>query len=248
MSRPCSPCPAPPPRQDVCRYDLFNVRLRLAVFEGADAASRYRLVSLASSSTAAASGGDGPKRGVYRGPAVQLLQPGGITTVAGAGASGRVGGRRASCLHAAAPALGTWQTMPTCCSRPPAAGSPLYALAVLEVPGMPEGRPMLLLGDAGGCAGPSGIRGVGGAVGCPVWGPAEHVLAKEPFSLPHIPPTPNHAVFIRTAHQPEREIAALVAAADGSTAFLLLPRRFWALPDVAPLVRGGKRPRGLGWA
>lgn len=44
------------------------------------------------------------------------------------------------------------------------------------------------------------------------------------------------AVFLRTAHQPEREIAALVAATDGSTAFLLPPRGFWALPDVAPLV------------
>lgn len=45
------------------------------------------------------------------------------------------------------------------------------------------------------------------------------------------------AVFLRTAHQPEREITALVAATDGSTAFLLMPRTFWLAPDVAPLVR-----------
>ena len=45
-------------------------------------------------------------------------------------------------------------------------------------------------------------------------------------------------MYLRTAHQPEREIVALVAATDGSTAFLLLPSEFWALPDVAPLVRG----------
>lgn len=44
-------------------------------------------------------------------------------------------------------------------------------------------------------------------------------------------------MYLRTAHQPEREIAALLAATDGSTAFLLLPAEFWALPDVAPLVR-----------
>lgn len=29
------------------------------------------------------------------------------------------------------------------------AGTVLYALAVLDVPGMPEGRPALLLGDSG---------------------------------------------------------------------------------------------------
>lgn len=45
---------------------------------------------------------------------------------------------------------------------------------------------------------------------------------------------------MRTAHQPDREIAALVAATDGSTVFLLLPPAFWALPDVAPLVRWGQ--------
>lgn len=33
--------------------------------------------------------------------------------------------------------------------KPLAAGTSLYALAVLDVPGMPEGRPALLLGDAG---------------------------------------------------------------------------------------------------
>ena len=43
-------------------------------------------------------------------------------------------------------------------------------------------------------------------------------------------------MYIRTAHQPEREIVALVAATDGSTAFLLMPSDFWEQPDVAPLV------------
>lgn len=34
-------------------------------------------------------------------------------------------------------------------SRCTIAGAVLYALAVLDVPGMPEGRPALLLGDSG---------------------------------------------------------------------------------------------------
>ena len=45
------------------------------------------------------------------------------------------------------------------------------------------------------------------------------------------------AVYLRTAHQLEREVACLVAATDGSTCFLLMPKPFWKLPDVAPLVR-----------
>ncbi|KAI7838701.1 hypothetical protein COHA_007499 [Chlorella ohadii] len=134
--------------QDVTRFDQFNVRLRLAVLDSRTA-TRCRLLSLAPSSA----GGERqqPSSITYRGPAVALLQPGGIGP----------------------------------------AGTITYALAVLDVPGMPEGRPALLLGDT---------------------------------------------VFIRTAHQPEREIAALVAATDGSTAFLLLPAEFWKEPDVAPLV------------
>lgn len=62
-----------------CSYDQFNVRLRLAVFDSG-IATRYRLVSLAPIAT----GGEGQQRpgsppgGVYRGPTVQLLQPGGI--------------------------------------------------------------------------------------------------------------------------------------------------------------------------
>lgn len=60
------------------------------------------------------------------------------------------------------------------------------------MPGLPEGRPALLIGDA---------------------------------------------VHLRTAHQREREVVALVAATEGSSCFLLLPELFWALPDVAPLVR-----------
>lgn len=52
------------------------------------------------------------------------------------------------------------------------------------------------------------------------------------------------AVYLRTAHYPQREIACLVAATEGSTCFLLLPAAFWALPDVAPLVGGGMHGRG----
>lgn len=63
---------------------------------------------------------------------------------------------------------------------------------MLDVPGLPEGRPGLLTGDA---------------------------------------------VYLRTAHQPQREIVALVAATEGSSCFLLMPLQFWQLCDVAPLVR-----------
>lgn len=140
---PCSPC----------RFDLFNVRLRLALFQGSP--TRYSLLSLAPTSTSGSGGSDRQRHsGVHRGPAVEYLQPGGVPG-----------------------------------SHP---GSPLYALAVVDVPGLPEGRPALLLGGA---------------------------------------------VYLRTAHQPDREIAALVAATDASTAFLLMPPDFWLLPDVAPLVR-----------
>lgn len=82
--------------QDVTRFDLFNVRLRLAVFDGADASTRYRLVSLAPGASAAA--GAGQQRGVYRGPAVQLLQPGGIATTSGAGTCGDSGGQESGGL------------------------------------------------------------------------------------------------------------------------------------------------------
>ncbi|PRW57862.1 helicase MOV-10 [Chlorella sorokiniana] len=137
--------------QDVTRFDQFNVRLRLALFDSWTA-NRCRLVSLAPSP----GGGERQQQQssssiMYRGPTVGLLQPGGVASP----------------------------------------GTSLYALAVLDVPGMPEGRPALLLGDA---------------------------------------------VYIRTAHQPAREIVALVAATDGSTAFLLLPAEFWEQPDVAPLI------------
>jgi hypothetical protein len=48
---------------------------------------------------------------------------------------------------------------------------------------------------------------------------------------------PLPAVYLRSAHQLDREICCLVAATEGSTCFLLLPATFWVLPDVAPLVR-----------
>jgi hypothetical protein len=48
---------------------------------------------------------------------------------------------------------------------------------------------------------------------------------------------PLPAVYLRSAHQLDREICCLVAATEGSTCFLLLPTTFWVLPDVAPLVR-----------
>lgn len=63
------------------RYDQFNVRLRLAVFEGA-ASARYRLVSLAHSSSSGAGAEPPRSTGVYRGPRIEHLQPGGITRAA----------------------------------------------------------------------------------------------------------------------------------------------------------------------
>jgi hypothetical protein len=63
---------------DICRYDAWNVRLRLAVFVGGTSGSttRYRLLSLAPPSH----GADAYRAagGVYRGPAPELLQPGGV--------------------------------------------------------------------------------------------------------------------------------------------------------------------------
>ena len=63
------------------RYDLFNVRLRLAVFAGST--KRYSLVSLAHSSSAGSEAGGPPAEqqrqgGLYRGPALELLQPEGV--------------------------------------------------------------------------------------------------------------------------------------------------------------------------
>lgn len=64
--------------QDICRYDAWNARLRLAVFEGgvSGGTTRYRLASLAPRSA----GADAYRSagGVYRGPALELLQPGGV--------------------------------------------------------------------------------------------------------------------------------------------------------------------------
>lgn len=88
---PQSPAVPPPPHPSLThpsRFDQFNIRLRLAVFEGST--TRYRLLSLApgpgsSGSTTA----EGQRLGVYRGPALQLLQPGGVASqAAGAALSG----------------------------------------------------------------------------------------------------------------------------------------------------------------
>ncbi|EFN55641.1 hypothetical protein CHLNCDRAFT_133825 [Chlorella variabilis] len=138
--------------QDICRCDMWHVRLRLAVFSGST--NRYHMVSLAPTGASGAAVEPKPDQrrpsSLYRGPSLELLQPGGVR-----GAHSE------------------------------------YVLGVLDVPGLPEGRPSLHLNDT---------------------------------------------VYLRTAHYPQREIACLVAATEGSTCFLLLPAAFWALPDVAPLV------------
>lgn len=59
---------------------MFNVRLRLAVFAGST--KRYSLVSLEHSFSSGSEGGGPPAEqqrqgGLYRGPALELLQPGG---------------------------------------------------------------------------------------------------------------------------------------------------------------------------
>lgn len=144
--------------------------------------------------------------------------------------------------------------LPPCSLAP--ADTNLYALGVLDVPGMPEGRPALLQGDVGGCPFPAAALCFGRFPRMELaWAcchPAtpgslqaccsKHAAALR-SSLCSSPPRPASrpaptAAYLRTAHQPEREIAALVAATDGSTAFLLMPPEFWDASDVAPLVRG----------
>ncbi|KAL4423314.1 hypothetical protein ABPG77_006109 [Micractinium sp. CCAP 211/92] len=151
--------------QDICSFDMWNVRLRLAAFSSASN-TRYRLVSFGPQPTGSAGEEQQRQRAgrLYKGPAVNLLQPGGI-----GGAAGRDG--------------------------------LVYALGVLEVPGLPEGRPTLLMGDT---------------------------------------------VHLRLAQLPQREVPTLVAATDGSTAFLLLAPGFWIMPEVQPLLPQLARAQHLG--
>lgn len=72
------------------------------------------------------------------------------------------------------------------------------------------------------------------AAGC--WQPATllHLLP----GVPQPKPAPTRpAVHLRLAQLPQREVPTLVAATDGSTAFLLLAPGFWTMPEVQPLVR-----------
>ena len=68
------PPPPPPPPS----FDMWNVRLRLAVFTYST--TSYRLLSLAGGGGGEAGG---KARGVYRGPSLELLQPGGATHAGG---------------------------------------------------------------------------------------------------------------------------------------------------------------------
>lgn len=68
--------------RDICRYDAWHVRLRLAVFAGST--SRYHLLSLTPHGTGSGTADQRRGTSVYRGPAVELLQPGGVAGV-GAG-------------------------------------------------------------------------------------------------------------------------------------------------------------------
>lgn len=85
MCLPASHLPRSTPCALPCRYDQLNVRLRLAIFNS-PASARFRLVSLAPTSPAG-SAGEAP-RGVYRGPALEPLQPGGMWQAPGGEAAG----------------------------------------------------------------------------------------------------------------------------------------------------------------
>ena len=92
------------------RCDMWHVRLRLAVFSGST--NRYHMVSLAPTGASGAAVEPKPDQrrpsSLYRGPSLELLQPGGVR-----GAHSE------------------------------------YVLGVLDVPGLPEGRPSLHLNDTG---------------------------------------------------------------------------------------------------
>ena len=152
---------------------MWSVRLRLAAFRNK---GRYTLVGLAPpvSPTTDPDAADLPS-GVYRGPAVDLLLPLGVNrseqVLLPLGVEGKL------------VAVGQQQNQ---------AWGVLRALGVLEVPGLLEGRPCVLVGDT---------------------------------------------IYIRPTQQPQHEYAALVAAVDGTTCFILFPPEFWMLPSVEPLVR-----------
>lgn len=91
------------------RFDQFNVRLRLALFDSGTA-NRCRLVSLAPSPT-----GEQRQQAssiTYRGPTVGLLQPGGIASSGKPAAGAQLHSlplNQACKLRAAQPALCPWE-------------------------------------------------------------------------------------------------------------------------------------------
>ncbi|KAL4430621.1 hypothetical protein ABPG75_005877 [Micractinium tetrahymenae] len=122
--------------QDICRSDMWNVRLRLAVFSGAST-TRYRLVSLAPQPAGAASAAESepPAQragGLYRGPAVDLLQPRGAIRSAEGGKDPAHG----AILHAGR----GWKSKPSshrmCCSCGPAVLTQFAPLLSLTKPAL----------------------------------------------------------------------------------------------------------------
>lgn len=230
--------PLPPPLD---RFDMWNVRLRLAVFSAASP-TRYRMVSLAHRSatpTATARDKAPTQRAglLYRGPAVDILQPGGVGGDAGGGEAPAAvrppPGKHsvaepmlAGCpAHAAAAKMPRPIPQPTETCFPPSAAGSVYALGVLDVPSLPEGRPMLLLGDTGegegtGLGGGEGRRGGGRARhGDPVNEPLHARLRTNPCSSQ-----------LRTVCDP-----GLVAwPLEGHTVFCPFKRVFCPIPHISP--------------